>query len=74
MPYLTIDRVCLAYGHWPLLDGAALVIDKGERIGLIGRNGAGKSSLLKLLIGLIQPDDGVVWRMPHLRMAFVPQE
>jgi len=74
MPYLTLDRVSLAFGHWPLLDGAALVIDKGERIGLIGRNGAGKSSLLKILSGEIAPDDGVVWRMPHLRLAFVPQE
>jgi ATP-binding cassette subfamily F protein uup len=74
MPYLTLDRVSLAFGHWPLLDGAALVIDKGERVGLIGRNGAGKSSLLKILSGQIAPDDGVVWRMPHLRLAFVPQE
>jgi ABC transport system ATP-binding/permease protein len=74
MPYLTLDNVSLAYGHWPLLDGAALVIDKGERIGLIGRNGAGKSSLLKIVDGAIQPDDGVVWRKPDLRLAFVPQE
>jgi ATP-binding cassette subfamily F protein uup len=74
MPYLTLDRVSLAFGHWPLLDGAALVIDKGERIGLIGRNGAGKSSLLKILAGGIAPDDGVVWRKPDLRLAFVPQE
>ena len=74
MPYLTFDRVCLAYGHWPLLDGASLVIDKGERIGLIGRNGAGKSSLLKILSGEIQADDGAVWRKPDLRLALVPQE
>ncbi|MEW6678521.1 MAG: ATP-binding cassette domain-containing protein [Pseudomonadota bacterium] len=74
MPYLTLDNVSLAYGHWPLLDGAALVIDKGERIGLIGRNGAGKSSLLKVVSGAVQPDDGVVWRKPDLRLAFVPQE
>ena len=74
MPYLTLDRVSLAFGHWPLLDGAALVIDKGERIGLIGRTGAGKSSLLKILAGDIAPDDCVVWRKPDLRLAFVPQE
>ncbi len=74
MPYLTLDNVSLAFGHWPLLDGAALVIDKSERIGLIGRNGAGKSSLLKLVAGEIQADDGVVWRKPDLRMAFVAQE
>ena len=74
MPFLTIDRVSLAFGHWPLLDGASLVVDKGERIGLIGRNGAGKSSLLKVLAGQIVPDDGVVWRKPDLRVSFVPQE
>ena len=74
MPYLTLDNVSLAFGHWPLLDGASLVIDKSERIGLIGRNGAGKSSLLKVIAGDIQPDDGIVWRKPDLRMAFVAQE
>jgi ATP-binding cassette subfamily F protein uup len=74
MPYLTLDNVSLAFGHWPLLDGAALVIDKSECIGLIGRNGAGKSSLLKVVAGEIQPDDGVVWRKPDLRLAFVAQE
>jgi ATP-binding cassette subfamily F protein uup len=74
MPYLTLDNVSLAFGHWPLLDGASLVIDKSERIGLIGRNGAGKSSLLKLVAGEIPADDGVVWRMPDLRLAFVAQE
>ncbi len=74
MPYLTLDNVSLAFGHWPLLDGAALVIDKAERIGLIGRNGAGKSSLLKIVAGDIAPDDGTVWRKPDLRMAFVAQE
>jgi len=74
MPYITLDNVSLAFGHWPLLDGASLVIDKSERIGLIGRNGAGKSSLLKMIAGDIAADDGVVWRKPDLRMAFVAQE
>jgi ATP-binding cassette subfamily F protein uup len=74
MPLVTLDNVCLAYGHWPLLDGASLVIDKGERIGLIGRNGAGKSSLLKLIAGEVASDDGVLWRQPDLRLGWVPQE
>jgi ATP-binding cassette subfamily F protein uup len=74
MPLLTFDRLELAYGHHPLLDGASLVIEAGERIGLIGRNGTGKSSLLKILAGSIQADAGEVWRSPGLRLAYVPQE
>ncbi|OHC72095.1 MAG: ABC transporter ATP-binding protein [Rhodocyclales bacterium RIFCSPLOWO2_02_FULL_63_24] len=74
MPVLTLDRACLAYGHVALLDHAALQIDAGERIGLIGRNGSGKSSLLKALAGLGSLDDGEVWREPGLSVAYVPQE
>ncbi len=74
MPLLTFDRLELAYGHWPLLDGASLVIEAGERIGLIGRNGTGKSSLLKVIAGINPPDAGDLWRKPALKMAYVPQE
>jgi ATP-binding cassette subfamily F protein uup len=74
MPLLTFDRLELAYGHWPLLDGASLVLDAGERIGLIGRNGTGKSSLLKVIAGINPPDSGDVWRKPALKLAYVPQE
>ncbi len=74
MPLAILDKLELAYGHWPLLDGASLVIDSGERIGLIGRNGTGKSSLMKVLAGEIRPDAGEVWKMPGLRLAHVPQE
>jgi ATP-binding cassette subfamily F protein uup len=74
VPVLTLDRACLAYGHVALLDHAALQIDAGERIGLIGRNGSGKSSLLKALAGLGSLDDGEVWREPGLSVAYVPQE
>jgi ATP-binding cassette subfamily F protein uup len=74
MPLLTFDRLELAYGHWPLLDGASLVIEAGERIGLIGRNGTGKSSLLKVIAGINPPDAGDVWRQPALKLAYVPQE
>ena len=74
MPLVILDKLELAYGHWPLLDGASLVVDKGERVGLIGRNGAGKSSFLKLVAGEIAPDAGEVWKKPGLRLAFVPQE
>ncbi len=74
MPIATFENVSLAYGHVPLLDHADLVIEPGSRIGLIGRNGVGKSSLLKILAGLATPDDGRVWRRPGLRIGFVPQE
>jgi ATP-binding cassette subfamily F protein uup len=74
MPLIILDKLELAFGHWPLLDQASLVVDKGQRIGLIGRNGTGKSSLLKVVAGEIRPDAGEVWRQPGLKLAYVPQE
>jgi len=71
---VTLRDVHLAFGHHPLLDHAELVIHPGARIGLIGRNGAGKSSLLKLLDGRLTPDDGEIVRTGGLRMATVTQE
>jgi ATP-binding cassette subfamily F protein uup len=74
VPVITLDNACLAYGHVALLDHAALQVDAGERIGLIGRNGSGKSSLLKALAALGSLDDGVLWRQPGLSIAYVAQE
>ncbi len=74
MPYITLDNACLAFGHHALLDHAAFQLDAGERVGLIGRNGAGKSSLLKAIAGTIKLDDGTVWRAPNARVVYVPQE
>jgi ATP-binding cassette subfamily F protein uup len=74
MPLLTLTAAQLAYGHVPLLAGADLVVDAGERIGLIGRNGAGKSSLLRLLAGLEPPDAGELRRPQDLRSCYVAQE
>ena len=74
MALLTLTGAHLAYGHWPLLDGAELTIETGERIGLIGRNGSGKSSLLKILAGRETPDDGVVQLQQGLRVMLVEQE
>lgn len=71
---ITLNGVHLAYGHHPLLDGADLTIQANERIGLIGRNGAGKSSLLRLLDGRNQPDDGAINVAGHVRVATVEQE
>jgi ATP-binding cassette subfamily F protein uup len=74
MPLLQLSQVSLAYGHVPLLDHADLVVEPGERIGLIGRNGTGKSTLLKVIEGAAIPDDGKVWRAPQLKLASVAQE
>ena len=74
MPLLQLTEVSLAYGHVPLLDHADLVIEAGEHVGLIGRNGTGKSSLLRLIEGSARPDDGKVWVAPGTKVAFVPQE
>ncbi|MGB4811253.1 MAG: ATP-binding cassette domain-containing protein [Methylophilaceae bacterium] len=74
MPYITLDNTSLAFGHHALLDKASFQLDAGERVGLIGRNGAGKSSLLKAIAGTIKLDDGVIWRAPNTRIVYVPQE
>jgi len=71
---ITLTKVQLAFGHHALLDGADFSILQGDRIGLIGRNGAGKSSLLKILDGRIEPDDGEIMRMSGLTVATVEQE
>ncbi|VVC77031.1 ABC transporter ATP-binding protein uup [Aquicella siphonis] len=71
---VTLDNVSLAYGLDALLDDVKLQIGKGERVCLIGRNGAGKSSLLKIIEGTLTPDRGSVWRKPHLRCARLAQD
>ncbi len=74
MPLLSIDNLSIAFGAEKLLDGASFQIDPGERVCLIGRNGTGKTTLLRLLAGEIQPDGGETWRQPGLRVATLAQE
>ena len=74
MPHLILSDASLAYGHVPLLDHADFQLDPGECVALIGRNGTGKSSLLRALAGQGAIDDGSVWRQPGIRMGYVPQE
>jgi ATP-binding cassette subfamily F protein uup len=74
LPILTLDDVSLAFGHLPLVEHAHLRIDAGERVCLIGRNGAGKSSLLRVLSGELPPDAGSVWRAPGVRVSRLDQD
>ena len=74
MPLLRLSNACIAYGHVPLLDHADFLLDAGERVALIGRNGSGKSSLLRALAGTGSLDDGESWRQPGIKLAYVPQE
>ena len=71
---ITLDDVCLAFGLDALLDHVKFQVETGERVCLIGRNGAGKSSLLKIIDGTMLPDSGSVRRQPHLRIARLQQE
>ena len=74
MAVLSLTNAHLAYGHVPLLDGANFALETGERVGLIGRNGTGKSSLLKILAGIDKLDDGLLQLQLGLRSVYVPQE
>ena len=73
MSLITLMDAHLAFGHVALLDGAELALEAGERVGLIGRNGTGKSSLLKVLAQLERPDDGEVRTRQGVRLAYVAQ-
>jgi ATP-binding cassette subfamily F protein uup len=74
LPLLTITDLGLAFGHVPLFENAQLQIEAGERIALIGRNGSGKSSLLKVISGEVPADSGTVWRAPGVRVARLDQD
>ncbi len=74
MALITLQSAQLAFGDVPLLDRTSLSIETSERIGLIGRNGTGKSSLLKILAGKEHLDDGVLQLQQNLNLAYVAQE
>lgn len=74
MALITLIDAQLAYGHVPLLDHTGFSLESAERVGLIGRNGAGKSSLLKILGGLEKPDDGSLQVQSNTRIAYMAQE
>ena len=74
MPLITLDGVTVAFGHLPLVDAVSLQIDRGERVALIGRNGTGKSTLLRIVGGELLPDTGTVWRQPGVGIARLDQD
>ncbi len=74
MALITLLDAQLAFGHVALLDHAGFSLESAERVGLIGRNGAGKSSLLRILGGFAKPDDGLLQVQQGVRIAFVAQE
>jgi ATP-binding cassette subfamily F protein uup len=71
---LRLDKVSLAYGSRPLLDRVSLQLAEGERVGLVGRNGEGKSSLLRLVRHEAEPDAGSLWVKPGARVAHLAQD
>ena len=74
MTLLRLEQLQLAYGTHVLLNRADLTVEKGERLALVGRNGTGKSTLLKLVAGDSLPDDGSIWRAPGLKIGVLAQE
>nr|WP_298250154.1 ATP-binding cassette domain-containing protein [uncultured Halomonas sp.] len=74
MTLLRLEQLQLAYGTHVLLDSADLVLEKGERLALVGRNGTGKSTLLRLVAGETLPDGGNIWRAPGLKIGVLDQE
>jgi len=73
MPLLRLTNLSIAYGTHALLDNAQFQLDAGERVGLLGRNGEGKSTLMKIIAGNVQPDHGEIWKQPQLKLAWLEQ-
>jgi ABC transport system ATP-binding/permease protein len=74
MNLISLEKAAKAYAHRRLLDGVSLGVSAGDRIGVVGRNGVGKSTLLALLAGTTAPDEGRVARAAGLRIGFLPQQ
>jgi len=74
MPLVTLNDLTIGYRGPLLLDSVSCQVEAGQRIGLLGRNGAGKSTFLRILCGDIAPDNGTVRRDPQLKVSLLPQE
>ena len=73
MPYIRLDQIEFSIGTQVLLDKVSLTLDKGERLGLLGRNGAGKSTLMRILSGELSSEDGERWVDPNITVARLEQ-
>ncbi len=73
MPLLRLSNIAIAYGTHALLNKENFQLDIGERVGLLGRNGEGKSTLMKIIAGNVLPDGGEIWREPELKLAWLEQ-
>ncbi len=73
-PLLTLQNIHLTFGVTPLLSGAEIYVQPGDKICLVGRNGSGKSTFLKIAAGMIQPDDGERFVQPGVTIRYLPQE
>jgi ATP-binding cassette subfamily F protein uup len=73
-PLVRFDAVSVAFGEQRILIEADLALDAKERVCLIGRNGAGKSTTLKLITGALEPDHGAVERLGHVRLSLLEQK
>ena len=74
MPLLSLQEVSVAFGGPQVLDAASLVVEAGDRACVTGRNGEGKSTLLKVMAGILEPDAGEVVRSEGLRVAYLSQD
>jgi len=74
MSLVRCDQISMSYGVDKVLDRVSLQIEKGDRLCLVGRNGSGKSTFLKIIYGQVTADDGSLWRREGLRVAFLSQD
>src|SRR5262245_47095007 len=74
MPLVTITELRIGFRGPPLLDGVSCQIEPGQRIGLLGRNGAGKTTFMRILSGDVQPDGGEISFAPGTRVSLLPQD
>ena len=73
MNILTVDNITKSYGVRKIFDGASFFLQEGEKAGIIGINGTGKSTLLKIIAGLEEADDGTVIKANHCLVRYLPQ-